>query len=410
MTISIQHSDNEAKPILLKQPQFQSRNNPSLFSNCIAPLFFIVAVIFCNLLLPVMNKLMFSGYYLNPTTPFSSSGFHYPITSSWIQVMLVSVVLVSGYILSYLIQLLIRNIYFTKQEVSILPPISFPLTRHFFWKCKQLFLVGLLFAINITLYNVGLDQLPLNVSALLKTTLILWVIVLSYLYANETISLLQILFALCITLGAIFLSVDLVVGWNSKSSPDQTKYLIGIAVNLIACFSSALSSVVLKKACKDSEQPPYNMTVTEITTFKMCFASMILAFPSIIVEVFLVQQNAWTVIAAHFQWFCLFTLLGLLLTLANQVLIVGLAAYTKPITYGIVFQLMVFPQLLFFTLLTLSKLLPPQMKLNVLHFTWAHGLGTCLILCGVLCYTLLQCCKNTWWNRKSHPFWCKYLV
>jgi drug/metabolite transporter (DMT)-like permease len=86
----------------------------------------------------------------------------------------------------------------------------FALTDH---SRRELLVVSFLFAGIITLSNIGLDKVSLNVHVLLRTTSFVWVILFSLFLKGERPTLLQLLFASFVISGAVLLSIDAGKDW-----------------------------------------------------------------------------------------------------------------------------------------------------------------------------------------------------
>lgn len=137
-------------------------------------LIFIFFYCISDLVLPLYNKLLFKGFG-------SLKGFHFPITTAFLQVFSVGILL--------FIYLLLEKGLRTIRKVQTDEPWVF---TNFFAKVKDLLPVSILFAGVITLSNIGLDKIALNVHVLLRTTTVKFFIFLIFRYFGS------LLFHLCL--------------------------------------------------------------------------------------------------------------------------------------------------------------------------------------------------------------------
>lgn len=160
----IQHTDElenqpkeEINEPFLEPKEEKIEKSKSIFCNKTIWLVLIFINLYCfsDLVLPLYNKLLFKGFG-------SLKGFHFPITTSFLQVFSVGVIL--------FVYLLIEKAFKTIRKVNHEDPWLF---TNFFKKLKYLLPVSILFAGVITLSNIGLDKIALNVHVLLRTTTVI---------------------------------------------------------------------------------------------------------------------------------------------------------------------------------------------------------------------------------------------
>ena len=126
---------------------------------------------------------------------------------------------------------------------------------------KHLIIVSFLFACVITLSNLGLDKVQINIHILLRATSLCWVIVFSFFLKSENPTLISIIFAFLVGIGAILLTIDQTTGFYL-----QNNYL-GVIINLVSSFCSGVMYVALRFTIKKTEK--LKMTIIEVIFYKI---------------------------------------------------------------------------------------------------------------------------------------------
>ena len=122
-------------------------------------------------------------------------------------------------------------------------------------------IVSFLFACVITLSNLGLDKVQINIHILLRATSLCWVIVFSFFLKSENPTLISIIFAFLVGIGAILLTIDQTTGFYL-----QNNYL-GVIINLVSSFCSGVMYVALRFTIKKTEK--LKMTIIEVIFYKI---------------------------------------------------------------------------------------------------------------------------------------------
>jgi len=231
----------------------------------------------------------------------------------------------------------------------------FTLTDH---SRRELLVVSFLFAGIITLSNIGLDKVSLNVHVLLRTTSFVWVILFSLFLKGERPTLLQLLFASFVISGAVLLSIDAGKDWSVGDNAAS-----GIIINLASSFCSGLATVLLRNVCLRTEtQPHLRMSIVEITMIKMGLATLFMLIPALVLDTFLkINTNDTVWQALREQWLMgIMVMVGALLTLVYQSSIVAVTANVGAVTVGILHQILTLPQLALYTILIVTHALPER--------------------------------------------------
>ena len=254
-------------------------------------------------------------------------------------------------------------------------------------------LVAFLFACVIVLSNLGLDKASINVNVLLRTTSIIWIIILSFLLRSERPSLLQVLFALLVTAGAVLLSLDVGLGWSVK-----TTNIPAVIVNLASALCTGIMFVSMRFVVARQEKYEHlRMGLLEMTMVKMFMATLFIVIPALAMETIVPFADAKVTV-----WQILFTKLdmlvmvlgGVLITLLFQGSILSLTVYSKALSVGIIQQFMIFPQVALYTIISVTHLVPRNWNIQVLQPTWSHITGGSLIIAGTFFYGILRIVKT----------------
>jgi len=338
-----------------------------------------------DMLLPLYNKCLFNGFG-------SQQGFHFPMTTSLIQVGLVALCL--------LMFNLMKQFLWPQQDART--QWIFGDWRLLRRKMRRLIVVSALFAAIITLTGLGLDKSSLNTYVLLRTSSIVWVVVLSLIFKRDRFSVVALMCAWLIALGAILLSLDISLGWSVDS-----KNLPGALIIIASSFCSGCATVLLRTVILDTEKDPeLFMSIIDMTMLKMGMAAMFMLVPALIVETLVPLVNerfsdvVWQALVE--QWpMALVTLGGVLVTLLYQSAIVAFTTHGQAISVGLVHQLVMFPQVIMYSVLDITHIIPASWKLKVFRFTPSHIMGASFILAGALLYAAIKCVKLTGWYKRQ---------
>jgi drug/metabolite transporter (DMT)-like permease len=252
-------------------------------------------------------------------------------------------------------------------------------------------LVSILFAGVIVLSNVGLDKIALNIHVLLRTTTIFWIIAFSFFLPQDSPPFLSIMFAVIVALGAVFLSLDLGLGF------DLDENSVAIFINLASSFCSGAMGVAIRYTCLKTEE--LKMSVIEITMMKMLMSSVLIFIPAVVLEMIIFKPNFWQAIIEQWQMFPLI-LLGVVFTLMYQSAVVGASSQTKAMNLGVIHQFLILPQLLLYTVLSLTKVVPETWGLHGFYGTPVQIVGTIVIIVGTLGYGTTKA-VDLWISRKK---------
>lgn len=338
-----------------------------------------------DLSLPLFNKVLDNGFG-------SEKGFHYPVTSAMVQVGLVAICLLIWCIIERSWKIRTGNV----DEEWIFSDL-----KGFLLKIRELLVVSFLFAGIITLSNIGLDKVSLNVHVLLRTTSFVWVILFSLFLKGERPTLLQLLFASFVISGAVLLSIDAGKDWSVGDNAAS-----GIIINLASSFCSGLATVLLRNVCLRTEtQPHLRMSIVEITMIKMGLATLFMLIPALVLDTFLkINTNDTVWQALREQWLMgIMVMVGALLTLVYQSSIVAVTANVGAVTVGILHQILTLPQLALYTILIVTHALPESWKIKMLQATPFHISGATLILVGTLLYACLRIYKVKYGKKAEQP-------
>ncbi|KAL9650447.1 hypothetical protein ABK040_004671 [Willaertia magna] len=361
--------------------------------------FFVVLFIIIDLILPLYNKSLFAGFTSFP-------GFHYPVTSSAIQVGLTSIFLLVFIVCNHYILekwLRIKNEYYLFRG-------GFKL---FFLKIKEMLLMSFLYAGVMVLTNIGLDKVSINVHVLLRTTSIIWIIIFSFFFHSERPSLLQVLFALFVVTGSILLSLDIGLGWTIQKSN-----IVGVVINLASSLCTGMMYIAMRYVFKKMErQKELKMTILEMTMVKMFLSFFFILITALIMETIIPAANhskgpnVFVVLFSNPEVFFM-VLGGVFITLFFQSSVIAVTVHSKAISVGVLQQLLVLPQILLYTLLNTYKLVPRTWNLkgfnfkqwgdsSYLHKNWPPLVGMILIVIGVTCYGILRIVKGIIEERRK---------
>jgi drug/metabolite transporter (DMT)-like permease len=357
----------------------------------------LVLVIYmtADLLLPLYNKALFNGFG-------SQNGFHFPVTTALIQVGFVAFCL--------LLYNLISQCFYPKPD-WIFYDLSL-LKR----KMRALLLVSFLFAAIITLTGLGLDKSALNTYVLLRTSSIVWVVILSLSFRTDKFSVIALMCAYLIASGSVLLGLDESLGWSLGY-----KNLPGALIIILSAFCSGCATVALRKVILETEKEPgMFMSILDMTMLKMGMAAVFMIPAAFIMETLIPAVNGdydnivWQ--AYIDQWpMALFTILGVFVTLVYQSAIVAFTTHSQAISVGLVHQLIMFPQLILYSVLELTGTIPAKWHLKVFKLTVPHILGASLIVVGALIYALfklvkqIKCFKQMVTRAEKTKSWKKHL-
>ena len=154
-----------------------------------------------------------------------------------------------------------------------------------------MFLPALFFAGLIALTNLGLKSVAANVTVLLRASSLVWLIAFSFFLKSERPRVVSVLFALVVTAGVAMLSVTQII--------HQRVPWIAILVNLLSALCTAAMVLALRSSIKTLRNRALDISLSEITFFKMAIAFCLLIPPWIIVEgiwskFFLHEPKVWS--------------------------------------------------------------------------------------------------------------------
>ncbi|KAL0491945.1 GDP-fucose transporter [Acrasis kona] len=382
----IEHiKDEETSPLV------NTSSSPPKRGQVLKTSFFLLLYFAADMILPMYNKIVTSGLG-------SEKKFHYPVTITLVQVGLVALCLMFYCVLERLIKArgnkLVTPGINSNDAILMEHPGDewiFSDLRSLLHKVLVLLPVSFLFAGTITLSNLGLDKVPVNVHVLLKTTSFIWVIIFSFFIKSEIPSFLQITFSLTVITGVVLLGVDV-----TKNDWDVTP--TAIIINLASSFFSGAGSVLLRITClKTDSTPGLRMSVIEITMVKMSLASIFILIPALVLDTFLkIQTNDTVWQALRDNWIMsLVVLAGALLTLTYQTSVVAVTANLRVISVGVLHQMITLPQIGLYTILIATHSLPESWGIKkTLSTSPLHISGSVLILVGVFLYACLRIFKT----------------
>lgn len=385
---SINASNNES---IHTQPNRALRNR-----SLVIALITLVVYVTADLLIPLYNKSLFNGFG-------SQQGFHYPITTAFIQVAFVSFTL--------LLYNLASQCLFPQPDWIFR---DFTLLKR---KMRKLVLVSFLFGAIIALSGLGLDKASLSIYVLLRTTSIIWVVVLSLIFGTEKVSAMAMFSAAFVAAGAVLLSIDVSRGWSLGQGN-----LPGALIILASSFCSGAATVLLRRVVLETEKEPQMfMPILDMTMLKMGMAAAFMFLPAFIMETLIpaLSDHPENIVWQAFidQWpMALVCLGGVLVTMLYQSAIVAFTTHSQAISVGIVHQMILLPQLVLYTVLQLTKVIPPSWKLKVFQFTPTMITGAVLVITGTLIYAIVKLIKNfgfykRWAERtETSKGWTSYLL
>jgi len=263
--------------------------------------------------------------------------------------------------------------------------------------------VSFLFACVIVLTNIGLDKASINVQVLLRTTSVFWITLLSFFLPKERPSLLQIIFTLIVTSGAILLSLDVGLGWSV-----HTKNIPAVLINLASAMCTGFMFPCMRwVVSRQDKNPELRMTIMEMTMVKMFMAAGFILIPALAMETIVPfaegKQTVWQVMFTHLDMLGL-VMGGVLVTLMFQSAVLALTVHSRALSVGLIQQFLIFPQLCFYTILHYTELIPRTWNIQMLKPTWSHITGGSLIICGTFLYGVLRVIKmiDHRWRLKQH--------
>lgn len=252
----------------------------------------------------------------------------------------------------------------------------------FFMKIKELTVVSFAFACVITLSNIGLSKTGLNIHILLRATTSFWVVLLSFFLKNEKPTLLQIVFTLFIVSGATIISFKSAIdSWTINK--DQ---IIGIIVNLVSAFCSGLQAVSLRSSVQKVKLPPYNMSLLEITAFKLSISSAFIIIPALLFDVAIARPMFFEVFTKSAKIAIPFIIGGVIVTGMYQGSVVAVTSRLQALTVSLIHQMIFLPQLILYTIIDFSGILKDA-KIDIFTYSIPSIIGAILIVIGSVGYT-----------------------
>lgn len=258
-------------------------------------------------------------------------------------------------------------------------PVSSSLSLGLSTKLRKLVLVAGLFAANISLSNLGLFYVPVNIHVLLRASETLFVVFFSYVFHGIRPSRGGVF---AVTLLAV--GIGLVGADYTGSSTAETSWF-GVFLNVTSAVAASLHYVILRGACLTLEELFPTITIPEITAHKLSLSLIFILPASLLID----AQGYVALIDA--QWYVVALLLGgIFVTLVYQASVVALASYTLALTVAVLGQLR----------------LPIQVILGSLLFnepltSSAQVWGTIITIVASCYYGYLRYTSNEWTSDSS---------
>jgi len=294
--------------------------NPKMFP--LIGLFLIV-----HSIMPYYNKSLFVIY-------------NFPVTSTWLQCVGVTIFLC--------LWDTVRHFRPKSKAASVL--LSESQTRSwvfgpgFWFKMKHMILPGFCFAIFLTLNNVGLSLVNVLLHLMLKASQTAFTVLFTILFLPEKPTYMAMSVAFLSALGGFCLSMAALEGGIDEWA---------LVINILNAMMSPLSVITLRNAVYtlkygDIQENPYGeMSIIEMTAFKMGLVCVFMLPILLVKETALSDTTAWEGLIQGFGASCIanFLLLGFVFTLLNQSLVVALCYYMEPVAKTVLSDASNIPQL-----------------------------------------------------------------
>jgi hypothetical protein len=297
-----------------------------------------------------------------------AGGFHFPFTATALQLGGTLVVL-SCYVLLETIYLFYRH-----------RPSETVISRHLLAKILYLFIPAMCFAFNMCLGNLGLYLVPTDMHILLRSSELFFVIVVTSFVKAERPTWIEVVLCVLVAAGTFLLSVHHIFGHIGFINP------IAMLLNIASAAASGAQISTLRWSIRRIER----LQMSDPSVTQLAFIKLMIALPSVIILA-AVTENWFgldsrsaspfvTLWHPSMLWWIL--LLGLCLTLTFQTSAVAVAASSRAISWGLLSQFKVLPQLF------LAVCLFPAT--NPLPSRWYNWLGAFLLLFASIAYGIYR--------------------
>jgi len=327
----------------------------------------------------ITNKAILSG----PSE--DERGFNCPLTMTFIQLMFVSVALVSWSVFQHFVidtrqrNGIVSAINDTDNDST--PEPSWVFGPRFLFKVKHLFVLGTVFGLKLGVMNWGLSQLKLGEHFLLQAASLFWTVLFAWWFLKEKPSLFEIFLCLCVIVGETLVSFQ--VGKDMGIGA-----VFPLIMNLIPPLLLGVLLILLRKATKTLMRADVGMKSVELTGIKLAMSALTVLPFAFLFEGFLVGAKPgalpfWTLYHQSSHWIPLLLLASIVLTLIFQVTLTSLSYIAGAITVGVASEVKVVAQVL------LLAVVPGKFN-KAFETTWEHILGTILVLGSALAFSIVK--------------------
>jgi hypothetical protein len=284
---------------------------------------------------PIYNKKIFSGTICPSGRCLKS--FPYPITTAFLQLGFVSVVLAFASIVSHV-----------SSRRSRAEGRSWIFGPHFGYKLRHIAPVGVLFGVKYGITNWGLALVPTAKHLLLQSTDLVWTIIFARFINKERLGVFEGIAAAFSVAGAVFVSLG---AGGELEAP-----VLGLTVNLLTPIFLALCITTLRTGAAEIFRKDNcvqgTVTPAEFTAIKLALSSLVAFVLALCLENEGVQwlegkkdPKSWWIALDHYPLDSTVALFGgALFVLIFQVNITWLAGLTSAVAVGIVGEVKVVPQ------------------------------------------------------------------
>ena len=195
---------------------------------------------------------------------------------------------------------------------------------HFFYKCKYLLAPALFFSFNIVFTNIGIQLTSVDLHVLLRSTEIIWFVLLTPIFTNDTPTKQAVFAAFIVTIGAtslVFSDMDA----HNISFP-------ALIINILSALFSALQSIFLRRAIDKLLELELNHATMGITCLQMLLSLIFILPASLIAE----KPKALRALSANYGAMCnsVIVAIGIVVTLLCQWNVVALTTKIEPVLIG----------------------------------------------------------------------------
>eukprot|EP00003_Mantamonas_plastica_P016343 TRINITY_DN2727_c0_g2_i3.p1 TRINITY_DN2727_c0_g2~~TRINITY_DN2727_c0_g2_i3.p1 ORF type:complete len:435 (+),score=89.97 TRINITY_DN2727_c0_g2_i3:164-1468(+) len=218
---------------------------------------------------------VFGLWYISMTTVQSfynkqvfSTGFNLPISLCFCQMLGTLFFLVAGqtilqtiYPFAYKQSNLVNDVQLSKQDAAVvyrlnhkdqtasqqqLQPAMFNTDR--FWERTSLLtMVAFCLAVNIVLTNWSLYRLDLNIFIVLRSTTIVWIVVLGYFILGHTVSRVKIMACSLVLLGSLAVAISFTKNAPTKGGHTMASKAIGVLFCLCSTVANGFMLIFMKR-------------------------------------------------------------------------------------------------------------------------------------------------------------------